>query len=643
MIIKNVHIILFLFLVGIWCNNAAAQVRLPKYISDGVVFQRNEKIKIWGYASPFEKVELIFKQKKYSTTTGTDSIWRITLPKQKAGGPYQLEFKASNNITISNVLFGDVWLCSGQSNMEINFERLKDKYPDIVKSAINSNIRQFYAPRTYNFNTPQQDFPTGSWKEVHPNNIKEFSGVAYFFAQYTYEKEKIPIGLINNAVGGAPVQAWLNEASLKKFPEYLKEAITYKDQKHIDSINAYNAKTNKIWFQQLNSKDEGLKHNWYQQNIKRIDWQEVMMPTLWSAFDKEIEPGAIWLHKSFEVDKKYLNRKCRLFLGCIVDADSVYINGVYVGSTAYQYPPRKYEIPSSLLKEGKNEITIRVIDQNGKGGMVEGKVYGILFPEGDTINLKGKWLLKVGCTMPKMESQVFIQWKSHALYNTMLTPLFHYPVKGILWYQGEANVHKPDDYFDLMKELIALWRNGWKKNKLPVYYVQLTNFGKVTTMPAESKLAALRQQQLDMLKIKNTGMAVTIDVGEWNDLHPHNKKDVGYRLALHALKNEYRHNNIVASGPLYKNHELEGSTVVLEFLNVDKGIKNKSDLKHFELAGEDRIFYEAKATIKDNKVWVYIEKILNPVYLRFAWKDSPDEFNFYNEEGLPASPFELKL
>ena len=630
-------------LLSILLFQLTAQVKLPKYISDGVIFQRNEKVKIWGYASPTEKVELHFKNKKYTATTNADSIWQIILPKQKAGGPYVINIHASNHVKISNILFGDVWICSGQSNMETNFERLKDKYPDIVKSAFNSNIRQFYVPRTYNFNKTQDDFIYGEWKEVNPDNIKQFSGVAYFFATSIYEKEKVPIGLINNAIGGAPVQSWLNEESLKMFPEYLSEALKFKNQNYIDSINSYNEKNNSDWFQNLNNTDEGLKHQWHKTNLNRSDWKSAVMPALWSTFDTTIKSGSIWLHKTFTVDKNYLNQKSRLFLGCIVDADSVYVNGVFVGSTSYQYPPRKYDIPTHLLKEGKNEITIRVIDQNGIGGFVEDKPYHFLFSNNEMINLKGAWQYKIGTQLPKIGEHVFIQWKPLGLYNTMLFPLFHYPVKGILWYQGEAHVNKPQEYFSLMNELISIWRKGWNKPKLPVYYVQLPNFGKSKSEPTESNLAELRQQQLNLLKIKNTAMAVTIDIGEWNDLHPHNKKDVGYRLALHALKNSYHHKNIFSSGPLLKTHKIQDEKVILNFSHVENGIKNVNSLNNFELAGEDKKYVKAIAIINQKAVKVFSEKIQHPKYLRYAWADNPLEINFYNVEGLPASPFEIKL
>ncbi|MFZ1558593.1 MAG: sialate O-acetylesterase, partial [Saprospiraceae bacterium] len=529
-----------------------SQVSLPKYISDGMVLQRDQPIKIWGFASPLEKISLIFNGNVYVSTASSDSLWSVNLPPQKVGGPFKIIIQASNYVVIDNVLFGDVWLCSGQSNMELPIERLKDAYPELYRSARNPMIRQFTVPKTYDFKNETEDISGGSWIEVSPKTIKEFSGVAYFFAAKVYESEKIPIGLINSALGGSPAQSWISEEGLKKFPEYLDIVYQYRDEKYVDSIKNYNANRHSNWYKKLNESDEGLKQHWAQTDMDRTTWKTAAMPSLWSSFDSNMKPGAIWMHRTFDVSKKQVGQTARLFLGCIVDADSVFINGQFVGTTSYQYPPRKYDIPASLLKEGLNEITIRVIDENGRGGFVKDKPYEIVFKDKSTIKLEGEWRYKVGFEVVKIEPHIFIQWKPMGLYNAMIHPLFHYPIKGMLWYQGESNVGKPNEYFALMNELIHNWRAGWNNAELPFYFVQLANFLEAKEMPVESNWAALRQQQLDMLKIPNTGMAVTIDIGEWNDIHPLNKKDVGERLALHALKNQYAKKDIIIAGPLVK-------------------------------------------------------------------------------------------
>jgi sialate O-acetylesterase len=619
------------------------QVRLPKYISDGMVLQRDQPIKIWGFARPDEKVLVRFLGKEYASVTQKDSVWSVMLPAQIAGGPHTITIKGSNQIMVKNVLFGDVWLCSGQSNMELPMERLKDAYPEVYRSARNTMIRQFTVPKEYDFNQEKEDLSGGAWIEVSPKTIKDFSGVAYFFAAKIYANEKIPIGLINSALGGSPAQSWMSEEGLKKFPEYLDLAYQYKDEKYVDSIKKYNDHRYLIWYKKLNETDEGLKQAWAQTGMDRANWKTASMPSLWRSFDPNMKPGAIWMHKTFEVSKKQVGQAARLFLGCIVDADSVYVNGQFVGATSYQYPPRKYDIPPSLLKEGKNEITIRVIDENGRGGFVKDKPYEFVFKDKSKINLDGEWRYKVGCEVVKIEPHVFIQWKPLGLYNTMIHPLFHYQIKGMLWYQGESNVGKPEEYFAVMNELIHNWRTGFNNAELPFYYVQLTNFLEAKEMPVESNWAALRQQQLEMLKIPNTGMAVSIDIGEWNDIHPLNKKDVGERLALHALKNQYAKKDIIVSGPLVKKHKVNKNKVTLEFDYVQNGIQKVDSLKYFELAGEDKKFAKAKAFIKGRSIVLQSDQISAPKYVRYAWADNPEGVNFFNEEGLPASPFELKL
>lgn len=620
-----------------------SQVRLPKYISDGMVLQRDQPIKIWGFASPDEKVMVRFAGKDYASLTQKDSIWSVMLPAQMAGGPHNISIKGYNQIMVKNVLFGDVWLCSGQSNMELPIERLKDAYPELYRSARNPMIRQFTVPKTYDFKNEKEDISGGSWIEVSPKTIKDFSGVAYFFAAKVYESEKIPIGLINSALGGSPAQSWISEEGLKKFPEYLDIVYQYRDEKYVDSIKNYNANRHSNWYKKLNESDEGLKQHWAQTDIDRSTWKTAAMPSLWSSFDSNMKPGAIWMHRTFDVSKKQVGQTARLFLGCIVDADSVYVNGQFAGTTSYQYPPRKYEIPGSLLKEGKNEITIRVIDENGRGGFVKDKPYEIVFKDKSTIKLEGEWRYKVGCEVVKIEPHIFIQWKPMGLYNAMIHPLFHYPIKGMLWYQGESNVGKPNEYFALMNELIHNWRAGWNNAELPFYFVQLANFLEAKEMPVESNWAALRQQQLDVLKIPNTGMTVTIDIGEWNDIHPLNKKDVGERLALHALKNQYTKKDIIISGPLVKKHKVSKNKVTLEFDFVQNGIKKVDALKYFELAGDDKKFVKATAVIKGKSIILQSDQINAPKYVRYAWADNPEDVNFFNMEGLPASPFELKL
>lgn len=620
-----------------------SQIKLPRLISDGMILQRDIPVKIWGWATPNEKIEITFNKKKFQTTTSQDGNWVLTLPSQKAGGPYEMTLTASNTIVLKNILFGDVWLCSGQSNMELPMERVKDEYSDVIAKANNSEIRQFLVPDQYNFSKENTDLSSGEWKEANAANILNFSAVAYFFASEIYTKYKVPIGLINSALGGSPAESWLSADAIKKFPDYDAEYQKFKDGTLGAQIEANDRKISNDWYSEVNRQDEGLKKQWSKTDLDDIDWPVMNIPGYWTDYTLKNTNGAVWFRK--EVNLSNLKASsAKLILGRIVDADSVYVNGNFVGTTSYLYPPRKYSFDPKFLKEGKNEIAIRVINNSGKGGFVEDKPYQLVLDK-DSIDLKGEWKYKLGVKMAPLPGSTFIRWKPVGLYNSMIAPLKNYAIKGVLWYQGEASTKKPQEYGALMETLITSWRAEWKQGDFPFLYVQLANFMEPKTQPAESNWAALRQQQKNTLAVPNTGMAVIIDLGEWNDIHPLNKFDVGKRLALQARKVAYGEKNIVSSGPLFKSMEQKGNQLVLSFTDTGSGLiaKNNSSLKGFEIAGSDGKFVWASAAIEENKIKIWNENIPKPVKVRYAWADNPIEANLYNKENLPASPFEGKF
>ena len=635
---KIIFITILLFSIGI-----NAQIKLPRLISDVMILQRDVKLKIWGWASAKEKIQLDFNHKTYKVIAGEDGKWVIILPSQKAGGPYEMTFRASNTITVKNILFGDVWVCSGQSNMELLMERLKDKYKDIIAKAENSNIRQFLVPDQYDFEKENVDLPSGEWVSVTPKNILQFSGVGYFFASEIYEKYKIPIGLINTALGGSPAESWISADGIKNFPEYDLEYQKFRNKNLITEIETQDKKANNDWYQLVNKTDEGLKNNWKNEDLNDADWKEMSIPGYWADQELGNVNGVVWFRKEFTLDK-IKDNNAKLILGRIVDADSVYVNGQFVGTTSYMYPPRKYSFNGNILKEGKNEIAIRVINNSGRGGFVTDKPYELVNGN-DTLDLKGNWKYKLGAKMLPLPSQTFIRWKPVGLYNAMIAPLKNYSVKGILWYQGESSTKKPSEYLALMETLIANWRSQWQQENLSFLFVQLTNYMDPKPEPAESNWAALRQQQKNTLIVPNTGMAVTIDLGEWNDIHPLNKYDVGKRLSLLARKIVYGENNLVASGPLFKSLEQKENKLIISFTDIGSGLmsKNNLPLKEFSIAGTDGKFVWANAVIEGDKVIVWSDSVLNPVKVRYAWADNPDQANLYNKEELPASPFEGDL
>jgi sialate O-acetylesterase len=348
----------------------------------------------------------------------------------------------------------------------------------------------------------------------------------------------------------------------------------------------------------------------------------------------------VWFRKEIDIPASAAGLPGKLNLGRIVDADSAFINGIFIGTVSYQYPPRWYTIPAGALKEGINVLTVRVISNAGDGGFVPDKTYELT--AGDfRISLEGKWKYRIGAVMPPLGGQTFFGYKPGGLYNAMLAPLLNYGIKGILWYQGESNAGRPDEYRRLLPALINDWREHFAQGDIPFLVVQLPNYMDPVEVPSESNWALMREAQEEALKLPATGLAVTIDIGEWNDVHPLNKMDVGKRLALVARKVAYGDDSIVFSGPTYKTMTVKGRRVILTFDNTGSGLcaKGSRKLRYFAIAGEDMKFIWAKARIRGNKVIVRGKKIRKPVAVRYAWADDPEGANLYNREGLPAAPF----
>ncbi|MBX2963150.1 MAG: sialate O-acetylesterase [Cyclobacteriaceae bacterium] len=618
------------------------QVKLPRVISDGAVLQRNTELKIWGWASAGEKIELTFRKKKFKTQADGAGNWTLKLPPQPAGGPFEMIFKGKNEITVKNILFGDVWFCSGQSNMVHQMNIHDVTYAKDITEANYPEIRQFLVPNRNNLQGPQTDLADGSWQEALGENVGPFSAVAYFFARKLYEKYNVPIGLINASVGGTPIEAWTSEEGLKDFEGILKTIQQNKDTAYVNTTNRAASEVAAA-YRPKQETDLGLLADpkWYDVTYQPKGWRTINIPGYWEDQGLKDLNGVVWYRKEIDVPASMTGKVAKVFLGRIVDADVLYINGKQVGNTTYQYPQRRYTIPADVLKSGKNIFVIRVTNQAGKGGFVPDKPYCI-FADKDTVDLKGYWQYKVGdvfAPRPPGLPALAAQNQPTALYNAMVAPLIKYPVKGILWYQGESNAGRADEYVRLLPALITDWRDKWKQPGMPFIYAQLPGFMEYNYLPSESNWAKLRESQRKALSVSNTAMTVNIDLGEWNDIHPDNKKDVGERMTLAALKIAYRE-NIIHSGPLIKEAIIEGNQITLSFDHTGSGLTtNDGEMpREFAIAGADKKFIWAKAKIAGDKVIVWSDTISNPVYVRYAWADNPD-VNLYNKEGLPASPF----
>lgn len=630
---KNFTKVLVLLLC-IFCIFIEAKITLPTLVSDGMVLQRNQKLNVWGKADAGEKVEVKFLNKNYKTTADQTGNWKITLPEQKAGGPYTMTI---NEITLKDILIGDVWLASGQSNMELPMRRLTPLYADEIKNANNQNIRFFTVPQKYNFKSPQTELDGGKWEATNPKTILNFSGVAYFFAKELSQKNKVAVGIVHASLGGSPIQAWMDENSLKKYPEYLDEAKKWQNDDLIKSTESGEQALSKAWYTELDQSDIGLNQHWENFDLNDSDWKTMNIPGSWEDKEGSFE-GSVWFRKEINLTKNQTGKTAFLNLGRIKDADVTYINGTKVGNVTYEYPPRWYDIPAGVLKEGKNVIAVRISNGSGKGQFIADKPY-YLEIDGNIIDLKTEWKYKIGAKMEKMApGQTFIRWKPTGLYNAMINPLINYSIKGAIWYQGESNTGKPKEYGDLLTTMITDWRNKWNQKEMPFFTVQLANFMEPKTQPIESNWAELRDQQRQVsLKVPNTGLAVIIDIGEWNDIHPLNKKTVGDRLALQALKVADK-KNIIADGPVYQSMKVEGNKIILSFKNGTDDFAPVSELKGFAIKGKDGKYEWAKAKIDGNKIIVWNDTISNPLSVRYDWADNPDG-NLKNKTGLPASPF----
>ena len=637
--LRPLCLILF-FAIPLFYSTSFAEVRLPRLISDGMVMQRDAKVNVWGWAAANEKVTVRFHDKVYTTTADAKGNWSITLPVMKAGGPYTMKVEGSNIIEVKNIMIGDVWICSGQSNMALPMERVKERYSSVIANAENPAIRHFFLATQYDFKKPHEDIPAGGWMSATPENVLKFSATAYFFARSLYQKYSVPIGLINASVGGSPAEAWLSADALKKFPEHLKEAERFKNDALLDSIQNTERSISRAWYNTIYKNDKGShdQKKWYDTTYSDAHWPVMNIPGYWHDQGLKDLNGVVWFRKEFSVSPSMVGKSVKLYLGCIVDSDSVYVNGKLVGTTGYRYPPRRYTIPEHLLKAGKNTIVIRVISNVGKGGFVEDKAYHITNGT-DTIDLRGTWKYHVGTVAQPLAPTTFMQYKPGGLFNAMISPLLRFPIKGVIWYQGESNTARAATYHAIFSALINDWRNHWKQGDFPFLYVQLSNYAPISA--SEGGWSELREAQRKTLSVPNTGMAVTVDIGEWNDLHPLNKEDVGKRLALAAQYIAYGDKKVVYSGPIYRSKEVKGDKIKLHFTSIGSGLtsRNNEPLKYFEIAGADKKFVPAQAKITGNTIEVWSEQVKNPVAVRYAWMDNPQGANLYNKEGLPASPF----
>lgn len=616
-----------------------AAVKLPRLLSNGMVLQRDQNLKIWGWADVGEKVTLTFKNKKYTAKTGSDRKWNIRMEPQQAGGPFHMRI---NNIELKDLLIGDVWLCSGQSNMEATMDRpnIKANYPQIIEQSNYPMIRQFTVKRDMAFNpTPDVSSDKG-WVSASPTTVLSFSAVAYFFAKDLYEKYKVPIGIINSSVGGTPAQSWINSESLKPFPEYEQLAQKLKDTAEVTRILKAHQIQSAAWDKSMKDGDLGINEKWFLTAYNEAtSWQEIASLTQLSEKLKTPKYGSMWFKTEVNIPQHLAGKAASISLGVMQTQDEAYLNGEKIGSINSGYALRNYPIKAGLLKAGKNDITIRLMSPTNPIAFNSKNNYQLKF-ENDSISITAPWKFKFGVETAYLARGNGLSIHSPtAYYYPMIQPLSNYAIKGVTWYQGESNVPKPEQYQALLTSLINLWRKDWQQPNLPFLFVQLANYSATGIEPPQSNWALLREAQMKTLNVPHTAMAVIHDVGEKNDLHPRNKSDVGKRLAVAAEHVAY-HKNTVYSGPIYKSAKITGNQVYVSFDHTGTGLKCLGDkLNMFTISADGKEFIAAQAKIVGKQVVVWNDTITKPIAVRYAWADSPDGANLYNQEGLPASSF----
>lgn len=627
-------------------------LRLPRLISDGMILQQKKQIKMWGFDRPGRKVMLSFLGEEYVAVADGQGRFEAILPPMEPGGPYNLYIGNENGeeIVVTDILIGDVWLCAGQSNMELPMERVKDRYPEEIRECSEPFIRTFKVIEHSDFHGPLRELQSGSWEKADTGTILKFSATAYFFAKQMYQMTGVPVGLINTSLGGSRIQSWMSREMLQGDVEDLLLAEKYADDAFVAGQLERNQENMEAWHRNLDEQDQGLKRNFKELKAPEPSFKEVSIPFFFRDTQLQGFIGSVWFLRNFQVTGGLAGKAAKLWLGTIVDSDTVYINGVMVGHTDYQYPPRKYEIPEGLLREGENTIVIRVKCENGHGRFTDGKKYA-LWNDEEEIDLTGEWYYEIGAACEQIEPTDFVNWKPTGLYNGMVAPCRPYTLAGILWYQGESNTHVPEVYLELMKRMVAGYRKEWGE-ELPFLYVQLPNFA-IDRYDSDADETGqgwpvVRELQRRAKKLPRVGMAVTMDLGEDNDLHPLNKKEVGFRLAMLAAKMLYG----IASeceGPEICgiDYEMEKTgAVLLYFKNITDGMyayggEKGKEIRDFELRDEQGIWHRAAAVIKEDTIRLTpVERIrIRPCGVRYLFSNISHGAMIYNRAGFPLSPF----
>ena len=648
---KNiVFMIVSVFLVS--CNSGKdSKLKLHEFFGHHMVLQRNQPVIVKGFATPGTKIRVEMNGLSQKVKTMEDSTWKVSLPPMLQGGPHQLIVEAPDTtIKINDVLIGDLWICSGQSNMEWPLhntlngkEELENmNYPNMRVMNIQNDME--FLP-VENLRKPVSWFPATS------DTIRNFSAAGFYFGKEILQNQGVPVGLIGSNWGGTVVETWMSDDAIADFPEFKEKTDFMKSvNRSVEELINESMKEFEKWRTENYYRGPGFDEAWYKPETDVDSWKEMQVPGHWEEADPELENfnGAVWFRKEIDIPASFPGKDLKLWLSRTDDHDIAWFNGEKIGESFFYNQWTNYVVPSSLLREGKNTLVVRIFDVQGKGGFTGIPEYFDYHPVDDrsvVLNSSGTWKYKKGMEYTGTPEQAYLLTRVDKndyptlLYNAMIHPIIDFPVKGVIWYQGESNASRAYQYRELFPAMIQNWRNKWNTGELPFYFVQLANFKERKSVPSESDWAELREAQTFALELPNTGMATIIEIGEAGDIHPRNKRDVGKRLALNALALTYGVDTVY-SGPVYASHEVHENNIIISFNHVDGGLTT-SDGKSpvgFEIASGGGPFFKAEAEIVDGKIKISSKKVKNPAEVRYAWADNP-ETNLYNEAGLPAVPF----
>ncbi len=618
----------------------ADSLRVARLFADGMVVQRDKPLVVWGAAAAGSSVTVRFRGHASVAHVDHDGRWKTSVPAGAAGGPFELTVQdGAEHVVVRDALVGDVWVASGQSNMELELSRARDAAAELA-AANDSRIRQFKVPISWS-NTPEDELVGGAWTPADPAHAADFSAVAYFFARELRKSVDVPIGIINTTWGGSAIETWLSRGAqhitdsswnaIIRADEAKKAALRDALRARIGSLPEHDAGMN------------GTSAPWADPSLDDSGWTTIPVPAYWEANGYDGMDGVAWYRRTFDLDSAQARGDVSLHMDAIDDDDITWVNGVEVGRTNGYNVARVYRLSPAVLRTGRNTIAVRVTDGGGGGGI--NAAVSLAFADGSARSLAGTWKFKVGEVSFHPDAQQTNKIPTVA-YNRMVHPILPFAIKGVLWYQGESNANdmaQARAYRAQFASLITSWRRefGSGRDVFPFLWVQLPNYNPADSVPPLEATWATQRESMDAaLALPKTGRAVTIDVGEGDNLHPRNKQDVGARLALVARNVAYGA-SVVASGPTYRSHTVHGDSVTVAFSNTSGGLvtHGAADVGGFAIAGADRHFVWANAKVAGTHVVVWSDAVKHPVAVRYAWANNPDRANLFNGEGLPAAPF----